>query len=318
MELARPLALLLGLVAVPLLLLSLRRGARSSLPLPSAGAFAALRPSLRLRLARYLPPILRAFAVVLLAVALAGPRVGDANAVVPGQGIDIVLSLDISSSMNTSLANGKQSRLDATKEVMRNFINGRKDDRIGLVVFQRDALPLSPPTLDYKALNGVIDGVRSGLLTDGTGIGVGIGEALNMLRDSSAASRIVILLTDGEHNASNLPPDQAAAVAASLKIKVYTIGFVSKLAPPGRPNTDIDEKLMQSIADRTGAKSFVTDNAQQLASIYDEIGKLEKSSVGREHFERFTELAPWFLGAAAALLAAELLLASTWLRRLPA
>lgn len=318
MELARPAAMLLALLAVPLLLLSLRRHGGASLPLPSAKAFATLRPSFRLRLARFLPPILRAAAIVLLAIAVAGPRVGNANAVVPGQGIDIVLSLDLSSSMNSTVSSSKQTRLEATKTVMKNFVEGRKDDRIGLVVFQRDGLPLSPPTLDYKALGTLIESLKSGLLSDGTAIGVGMGEALNMLRDSSAASRIVILLTDGQHNAGNLTPEQATELAASLKIKVYTVGFVSKLAPPGRPNSEIDEKLMDAIAERTGGKSFVTDNPQQLAEIYEEIGKLEKSSIGREHYERFTELAPLFLGGAAALLAVELLLAATWLRRLPA
>lgn len=315
MEFADPLAVALGLLALPLLAWSLRRRG-SSASLPTAGAFAAIRPGLRLRLARFLP-VLRAVAVVLLAVALARPRIGDANAVVPGQGIDIALSLDISSSMTASTLGPKQNRLQATKAVITKFIKSREDDRVGLVVFQRDALPLAPPTLDYDALVTMVEKVESGLLPDGTGIGAGLGEALNMLRDSTAASRIVILLTDGQHNAGSITPETAADLAQSLHIKVYTVGVVSKLAPAGRPNSDLDEKLMQAIADRTGGKYFVADNPDQLQQIYDEIGRLEKSGVGREHFEEFTELAPWFLAGAAGVLAVELLLAATWLRRGP-
>ncbi|MEP6871754.1 MAG: VWA domain-containing protein [Anaerolineaceae bacterium] len=268
---------------------------------------------MRLRLLPFLPG-LRVIAIAVLAVAVAGPRVGDANAVVPSQGVDIALSLDISSSMNTS-GFGGATRLEATKKVIRDFIKGRESDRIGLVVFQRDALPLAPPSLDYQALDRIVSQLASGLLPDGTGIGVGLGSALNMLRDSTAASRIVILLTDGEHNADSISPEDAAHLATALKIRVYTVGVVSTNST-GR--ADIDEKLLQTIADRTGGKYFKANNPQALADVYSEIGKLETSRVGRERFERFTQLAPWFAGAAAALLLADLTLRGTWLRRNPA
>ena len=312
MQFAAPAALALAVLALPVFLLARTRG-RRPVRIPSTALLAGAPGSLRLRLLPFLP-ILRVLAIVALAVAVAGPRVGDANAVVPSQGVDIALSLDISSSMNTS-GFGGATRLEGAKKVIRDFIKGRADDRIGLVVFQRDALPLAPPSLDYQALDRMVSQIESGLLPDGTGIGVGLGSALNMLRESTAASRIVILLTDGEHNADSISPEAAAQLATALKIRVYTVGVVSTNAS-GR--SEIDEKLLQAIADRTNGKYFKANNPQALADVYAEIGKLETSRVGRERFERFTQLAPWFAGAAAALLLADLVLRGTWLRRNPA
>ena len=312
MQFAAPAALALAVLALPVFLLARTRG-RRTVRIPSTALLAGAPGSLRLRLLPFLP-ILRVLAIVALAVAVAGPRVGDANAVVPSQGVDIALSLDISSSMNTS-GFGGATRLEGAKKVIRDFIKGRADDRIGLVVFQRDALPLAPPSLDYQALDRMVSQLESGLLPDGTGIGVGLGSALNMLRESTAASRIVILLTDGEHNADSISPEAAAQLATALKIRVYTVGVVSTNAS-GR--SEIDEKLLQAIADRTNGKYFKANNPQALADVYAEIGKLETSRVGRERFERFTQLAPWFAGAAAALLLADLMLRGTWLRRNPA
>jgi len=312
MELAAPFALALALLAVPVLWLTLRRRIRPY-ALPSGVAISKARPTFRLRLARLLP-ILQVLAIISLAVALAGPRVGDANAVVPAQGIEIALSVDISSSMEAPF--GPTTRLEATKRVVRDFINGRENDRIGLVVFQNEALALSPLTLDYRALDQVVADVKSGLLPDGTGIGVGLAEALNMLRDSPAASRIVILLTDGQHNARSITPLDAADVAKALGVRVYTIGVVGNTDPRARP--EVDTALLTKIADETGGRYFPVDNPQTLAGVYAEIGKLETTRVGRDHFERFTQLSPWFTGAAAGLLLLDLALRGLWLRRLPA
>jgi Ca-activated chloride channel family protein len=135
-----------------------------------------------------------------------------------------------------------------------------------------------------------------------------------MLQDSNAASRIVILLTDGEHNADSIRPEAAAELAAALNIRVYTIGVVADSAT-GR---GVDEQLLRHVADTTGGRYFVADTAEDLADVYDEIGKLETSRVGGEEFERFREFGPWFLVAAAALVLLELILRSTWLRRPPA
>jgi len=312
MEFAAPAAFALAVLVLPVVWLARRRRSRG-FAVASGTSLSGLSPGWRLRLARLLP-VVRVLAVLALVVAVAGPRQGDANAVVPGEGIDIALSMDISSSMNASFGRGS-TRLEETKKVIREFIKGRENDRIGFVVFQRDALALSPPSLDYEALDSIVDETDSGLLPDGTGIGVGLASALNMLQDSNAATRIVILLTDGEHNADSITPEEAAEVAVALKIKVYTIGVVSP-GSVGR-STEIDEKLLQEIAERTGARYFAADNPQSLLDVYEEIGALETSKVGRERYEQFTELAPWFAGAGAALLGAELLLRGLWLRRAP-
>ena len=313
MEFAEPLALALAVFAVPVAFLA-RRKARGY-TVPSTGAVASLPPTLRLRVARFLP-LLRVLAVVMLAVAIAGPREGDADAIVPREGVDIALALDISSSMETSQIGPGKSRLDAMKEVVREFVTSRENDRVGLVVFRQDAVALSPPSLDYDALDKMVATIEEEKIPDGTGIGVGLAGALNMLQDSTAASRIVILLTDGEQNADSITPERAADLAISLKIRVYTIGVVTQ-ADPGT-NQGIDEELLTAISDRTGAVYFEADSIESLQDVYDEISSLEQSRVGRASFESFTEWAPWFAIAAAALIALELVLRGTLLRRTPA
>lgn len=313
MTFASPEALLLALAAIPMAAVLFLRGRVVAYTVPATGGLSGIGPTMRIRLARGLP-ILRVLAVVLLATAIARPRSGDANAVVPAEGIDIVLSLDTSGSMlSGELAPGKD-RLQATKDVIREFVEGRENDRIGYVVFAAESLALSPPTLDYEALDTLVEDTESGILQDGTSIGLGIAEATNMLRDSDASSRIVILLTDGEHNTSSISPLEAAGLAEALNIRVYTIGVVS----PGNPGGEIDEELLQEVADSTGGKYFIASSQGDLTEIYDEIGALETSRVGREHYERFTELGPILAVAAAGILAVELLLGATWLRRNPA
>lgn len=311
MELAYPLALALAALALPVAWLA-RRKARGY-AVPSAGPLLAARPGIRLRAARALPA-LRVLAVVLLAIAIAGPRRGDASTIIPGEGIDIALSLDISSSMNQRF--GGDTRLEVTKQVVQEFINGRENDRIGIVVFQKDALPLTPPSLDYEALDRMVADLESGLLPDGTGIGVGLSSALTMLQESTAASRVVILLTDGQHNATSISPEEAAQLAVALRIRVYTIGVVSE--DTFNRSREIDEELLQDIAERTDGRYFVASSPEELSEVYEEIGSLERSRVGRESYDQFTELAPWFAAGAAALLLLDLLLRATWLRRAPA
>jgi Ca-activated chloride channel family protein len=248
-------------------------------------------------------------------VAAAGPRVGDASAVVPAEGIDIALVIDTSSSMTASRLGNDQTRLEATKDVVRDFISGLENDRVGIVSFAETALALAPPTLDYDALDAIVESLRTGLLPDGTAIGLGISEGANMLRDSPAASRAVILLTDGQHNEASIGPQEAAGLAAAINIRLYTIGVV-QAGTSGR-NFGVDEELLEVIAEQTGGRYFAADTPERLMEVYDEIGRLEKSGVGRERFESFTELVPWFVLPAALLLGMELLLRATWLRRNP-
>jgi len=310
MEFGDPIFLLLALLAVPLAL-ALRGRRAGAHVVPSAAAVASVGPTVRLRLARWLPA-LRVLALVLLAVGLARPRVGRAEALVPADGIDISLSIDVSTSMEVNSLGGGRSRLDVTRDVVRDFIKERKNDRIGLTIFQNEALAMSPLTLDYQALDRIVADLKSGMLPDGTGIGVGLASSLAMLQDSSAATRIVILLTDGEHNAKSISPDDAAAIAASLRIRVYTIGVEGErtLAGPG-----FDEELLRRIATTTGGRYFAAGSRNQLAAIYDEIGRLETSRLPGDRYERFRELGPWLALAGAGLLLAEFALRGTWLRR---
>jgi Ca-activated chloride channel family protein len=312
MEFAEPLALSLAVLALPIAFLARRKA--TGYTVPSTGAVATLRPSWRLRAARMLP-LLRVFAVLALAIAVAGPRVGDADAIVPGEGVDIALAIDISSSMDGQFSPTKK-RLEATKEVIREFIKSRTDDRVGIVVFQEDALALSPPSLDYLALDRMVADLETGFLpNDGTGIGIGLGTALNMLQDSVAASRVVVLLTDGMENGDSISPEKAADLAASLKIRVYTIGI---LAGSNVGFGGVDTDLLVAIAERTGAVYFEASSPQELEDVYEEIGSLERSRIGRASFDSFTEWAPLFAIIAAGVIALELVLRGTLLRRSPA
>jgi Ca-activated chloride channel homolog len=313
MEFADRLLLLLALLVIPAALLLWFRRRERSYAVPSAVSLTGLRPTLRQK-ALLLLPGLRIVAILLLVVALARPRSGDAEAIVPSEGIDIAISLDLSSSMEVAFGRGGRSRLDVTKDVVREFIKGRQNDRIGLVVFRNDAFAVAPPSLDYDALDIIIRDFDAGFMPDGTGIGVGLASALTMLQDSTAASRIVILLTDGEHNAESIRPEAAAELAASLRIRVYTIGVVDDV----RRVRGIDEPLLRHMATSTGGRYFVADSGEDLAEIYQEISLLETSRISGEQFERFHEYGPWLLAAAAALILLEIALRATWLRRPPA
>ncbi len=313
MTFGAPEAWLLALLAIPLAAMLFIRRKRTAFALPTAAGLTGIRPTFRMRLARLLPA-LRVVAVLLLVSAIARPRTGDANAIVPAEGIDIVLSLDISSSMSTSMGDGSGTRLEATKGVIANFIAGRENDRIGYVVFGSESLAFSPPTLDYDSLAFMVDSTESNLVPDGTAIGLGLAEAVNMLRASDANSRVVVLLTDGQHNADGITPLEAADLATAINVRVYTIGVVEDTS---RSAGNIDEDLLKIIANSTGGQYFSAASQDDLVEVYDEIATLETSRVGRERYERYEELGPWFAAAAAGVLGIELLLAATWLRRNP-
>ena len=164
---------------------------------------------------------------------------------------------------------------------------------MGLVVFQSTALALSPLTLDHDALRRAVEEVRSGLLPDGTAIGLGLAEALNLLRDSPARSRVIVLLTDGQNNKGAISPLEAAQLADVLGVRVYTIGFVSPVSAP-----TVDEATLRAVAELTGAAYYDAATRQELAAAYAAIGALERSRVGERRFTTFREFAPWLAGAA--------------------
>jgi Ca-activated chloride channel family protein len=310
---AAPWALLL-LAGVPLLawLLWPRRGA--AVRLGTLGPAAAMKPTWRVRFEPALMA-LRLLGVALLVVAVARPQRGEAASETQGEGIDIVLAFDVSASMTQPFGQGR-TRIDAAKDVLSRFIEGRTNDRVALVAFQGSSITLSPLTDDYRAVDqavGYADQVR---LADGTAIGTAIGESVNVLRGSNAKSRIVILMTDGESNAGDVTPGAAARIAERLGARVYTVGVVSRVGiNPQNSTLNVDEKSLKEIAEVTGGTYNRAEDPDALAQIYQRIDELEKSRFAGQTFTRFDDIAPYVLAAAAAALALEAALRFTAFRR---
>lgn len=283
--------------------------------------FAGLPSGWRARFHR-VPDSLRLLAWLLLVIALARPQSGRTQEVIRGQGIDIVLALDISGSMS-ALDFAPQNRLDAARSVMSDFIAGRTFDRIGLVVFARDAFQQTPPTLDYGALMNAVNGIQLATalnIDDGTAVGLGVASAGNMLRTSTAASKVIILLTDGANNAGAIGPVTAAQAVAAFGIRVYTIGVGKKGLVPmpidDAGNTqliesDLDEPTLQSIAQVTGGQYFQAQDLTDLQRIYAEIDQLEQSDIDRQVYVNWQEQASSLLGFGFILLVVERLLRYT-------
>jgi Ca-activated chloride channel family protein len=194
--------------------------------------------------------------------------------------------------------------------VIKDFVSSLEGDRVGLVIFQSRSLVMSPLTVDRAAVQQTVSTLEPGLLPDGTAIGLGLAEALNLLRGSEARSRVVVLLTDGQNNSGEIQPLQAAQLGKTLGIRVYTIGFVDR-------GEDIDAATLRRIATDTGASYFDASNQAELATAYEEISALERSRVGERRFTHYQELAPWLAGAALLLLAGEAMLRASLLRRYP-
>ena len=276
--------------------------------------------SLRLRVMPFVSS-LKFVALALLIVAAARPQVSDAREVIRGEGVDIAIAVDISGSMGqTDFA---PNRLGAAKQIVAEFIEERKYDRIGLVVFSQEAFIQSPPTLDHDVLLQLLSDVHLADqlgIEDGTAMGSGMATAANMLKDSESESKLVTLITDGVNNAGQIDPITVATAAETLGIKLYTIGVgtddpgVSTGAPEG---SALDEAMLREIADITEAKFYKATDTEGLRGIYAEINALEKSEVEVLVFTRYEEVLAWFLVPALALLLLELVLAQTVFRRLP-
>ena len=273
---------------------------------------------------------LRLLALALMIVAVARPQTSEATQIISGEGVDIALALDISGSM-ASLDFAPQNRLGAAKAVIGDFVKARPYDRIGLVVFASQSFIQSPPTIDHDVLQVLLDEVELVTdvgLEDGTAIGLGLASAANMLRESTAKSKVIILLTDGANNAGNIDPLTAALAIEALGIKVYAIGagrpgivqipqrtrFGTRIV---RYRSDLDEDVLTEIANTTGGRYFRAEDAAGLEAIYEEINQLEKSELDVRVFTRYQELAIWLLLPALAMLLGELALRNTILRKLP-
>jgi len=278
----------------------------------SLGLLPASRGSWRVRLRWLLLPV-RVLGVSALITALAAPSVVQASFDVPAEGIDNVIALDTSSSM-TSADFGGEQRIVAAKRVINDFLGGLKNDRAGVVIFSAEGLVLSPLTLDYAAAQRLIQPVEPGkILRDGTAVGVGLATALNVLRPSTARSKVVVLATDGQSNTGDIQPLDAAQIAKTLGIRVYTIG----VAPTGRGAGDVDEALMKQMATIAGGAYYRASDEDALRNVYHEIEALEKARVGSRGFVETTDATLPFLVIGFGLLVVELLLSTTLLRRTP-
>ncbi len=271
--------------------------------------------------------VLRLLAVALLIVALARPRTASVTENINSEGIDIVLCLDISGSM---LARDfTPNRLEAAKEMAKEFIEDRPSDRIGLVVFAGESFTQCPITTDHAVLINQVEKVKSGSLEDGTAIGMGLATSVDRLRDSKAKSKVIILLTDGVNNTGLIDPQTALDIAKLYHIKVYTIGVGSMgMAPypvpmPGggvqiqQMKVQIDENLMKQIASETGGQYFRATNNQSLREIYNQIDQMEKTKVKVTTYKRYAEWFYPYVLAALALFLIEILLRYTLFRSLP-
>lgn len=301
------------------------RKLQTSINYSSLNIFSGLKPTWRERL-KYLPNILRMLAVALLIIALARPQNFQSGENVYSEGIDIAMVLDISGSM---LAEDlKPNRLDAAKGVIDEFIQARTSDRIGLVVFARDAFTQCPLTIDYSVLRNLLSEIKSGMIEDGTAIGNAIANGVNRLKDSKAKSKVMILLTDGVNNAGEVDPISAAQIAKTFNIRVYTIGVGTRGEAPYPVQTpfgiryqmvpvEIDENVLKQIAETTNGEYFRATDTQKLKEIYNTIDKLEKTKLEIISYRNAKELFyPWLVGGLL-LLVLELGLSRTILRKLP-
>ena len=318
---------LLGLVGVAAL--AWRAWARRGRPaeavaFPEAPDAAALPASVWARLG-WLPEALVLAALALGTVALARPQERDAQVARSTEGIDIVLTLDLSTSMLAE--DFVPNRFEAARRVAGEFVQGRESDRIGLVVFAARAYTQAPLTLDYRFLLRMLGEVRMGTIEDGTAIGTALATAVARLRDSDADSKVVVLLTDGQNNRGEVDPQTAAEAAEALGVRVYAIGVGGEGGRvPGRlpfggllsqPAPEVDEATLQAVAARTGGQYFRATDTDALREIYAEIGRLERTEIEETVYVDVEERYALALWPALACLFGALVLGATRLRRLP-
>lgn len=273
-----------------------------------------------------IPMFLRLISIALLIVALARPQSFSSGENVYTEGIDIAMVLDISGSM---LAEDlRPNRLGAAKNVIDDFIEQRISDRIGLVVFAREAFTQCPLTIDYSVLRNLLSEIESGMIEDGTAIGNAIANGVNRLKESEAKSKIIILLTDGVNNAGEVDPVSAAQIAKTFGIKIYSIGVGTKGEAPYPVQTpfgtryqmvpvQIDEEALKKISSETDGKYFRAVDNKSLENIYKEIDKLEKTKVEITSYRNAEELFYAWLGGSILFLLLEFGLAKTILRKIP-
>lgn len=276
---------------------------------------------------RHLPFAMLCGAVALLVVALARPQSTETGATTTTEGIDIVLAMDVSSSM---LARDFQpDRITAAREMAARFIVDRPNDRMGLVIFAGESFTQSPLTTDKSALLNLLGQVRSGVIEDGTAIGNGLATAINRLKESDAESKVIVLLTDGVNNSGQIAPLTAADIAESMGIRVYTIGVGTRGKAPYpavdmwgnvqfvNMEVEIDEQTLADIADRTGGEYFRATDKKTLGEIYDKINELERSEIDTSEYTLYHELYARYVLWALILCTSAMLIRIFYLKRLP-
>ena len=276
---------------------------------------------------RHLPFGLRLCALALLAIAFARPQAGVTAENVATDGIDVVLVLDLSSSM---LAEDLEpNRIGAARQVAADFVRGRRNDRIGLVVFAGEAFTQAPLTLDHRVVTTLIEELEVGVVEDGTAIGMGLATAVKRLAGSRAESKVIVLLTDGRNNRGAVDPATAARMARALGVRIYAVGAGARgiaRVPVDDPlfgrryasmQVDVDDETLEEMASLTGGRYFRATDRESLERVYEEIDALETTAIEMTSFTRYGELFHLPLGAGLGILLLELVLGRTVLRRLP-
>ncbi|WP_230406596.1 vWA domain-containing protein [Candidatus Scalindua japonica] len=327
-----PLILCLIIILVPLILANyIFRKDNGNLRFPSLNSFHRIEQGRSIKY-RHILIGLRVLIIILLVVALARPQSGKAHSKVTTEGIDIILALDVSGSMlaeDFNLDNKRRNRLYVAKEVVKDFIEWRENDRIGMVVFGGASYTQCPLTLDYDVLLQFLEKVEIGMVEDGTAIGSAIGVCVSRLKSSKAKSKVVILLTDGRNNAGGIDPLTAAELAKTFGMKIYTVGAGTKgLAPYPSKNLfglktyrsiqiDIDDEGLTEIAKITGGKYFRATDTASLKEVYKQIDNLEKTKMEEAKYTEFSELFMYLLIPALGIFLFEVVLANTKFRRIP-
>lgn len=324
---AHPNYFYLLLILIPMIYWYVRNHAKATASLQMSTLKPVLISGTQIRVyLRHLLFVFRVIAIAALIVALARPQSTNRWENVTTEGIDIVLAIDVSSSMLAK--DFTPNRLEAAKDVATKFISGRPLDRMGLVVFSGESFTQCPLTTDHAIMINLMNELSSGIIEDGTAIGLGLANSVNRLKESNAVSKVIILLTDGVNNRGYISPITAAEIAKSFGMRVYTIGVGSHGTAPYPVQTpfgtqmqqmevDIDEQMLREIAALTDGKYFRATNKKNLIEIYNEIDKLEKSKIEVKEYSRKTdEFLPLVL-IAFGLLLLEILLRHTLLRNIP-
>lgn len=328
MVFANPTYLYLLLLLIPMIGWYIWKLSKSqaSLQVSSAEAFDAPEASSWKVYLRHIPFVLRMAAIAILIIILARPQSTNSWQNTSTEGIDIVMAMDISSSMLAQ--DFKPNRLEASKDVAASFINGRPNDNIGLVVFAAESFTQCPLTTDHTVLLNLFKDIQPGIIQDGTAIGLGLANAVSRIKDSQAKSKVIILLTDGVNNAGEIAPVTAAEIAKTFGIRVYAIGVGTQGTAPYPFQTafgvqyrdipvEIDEPALKQIAATTGGQYFRATDNTSLKEIYSEIDKMEKTKISvQQYSKKQEEYKNWAL-LLFALLLVEILLRNTLLRNIP-